>query len=345
MLVVPTSADVEHYQRELSAEGIVVGAEVSTFPRLVRGLASVAGVRARVLGAVARERLVARGRRRRRPAGAGPVGRRARASRRPPERCSPSSAARSSARRGSCARCATGRRPATRPPHADELAALYSGYHRRLEALGPVDPEGQARAALDALRESPAAWGGRPVFLYGFDDLTPLQRDAVETLARHADVCVALADEPGRAALAARAATVELLKPLAERHELLHDRSEHYAPAARAALHHLERGCSSRAPVRRAPNGAVRLLEAGGERAEAELVAAELLELMREGVVPEDIAVLVRESGGGARAGAGGLRGAGRASTAGRGSITRASARACWPARVPRCPAAPRPTC
>ena len=79
------------------------------------------------------------------------------------------------------------------------------------------------------------------MFLYGFDDLTPLQRDTVETLARHADVCVALAYEPGRAAFAGRAATVELLKPLAERHELLHDRSEHYAPAARAALHHLER--------------------------------------------------------------------------------------------------------
>ncbi|HEY7074723.1 MAG TPA: PD-(D/E)XK nuclease family protein, partial [Solirubrobacteraceae bacterium] len=106
-----------------------------------------------------------------------------------------------------------------------------------------------------------------------------------------------LAYEPGRAAFAGRAATVELLKPLAERHELLHDRSEHYAPAARAALHHLERELFEPGAVRRPPNGAVRLLEAGGERAEAELVAAEVLELMGDGVLPEDIAVLVRESG------------------------------------------------
>ena len=56
-------------------------------------------------------------------------------------------------------------------------------------------------------------------------------------------------------------------------------------------------GCSSRARARWAPNGAVRLLESGGERAEAELVAAEVLELMREGVAPEDIAVLVRSAG------------------------------------------------
>ena len=42
------------------------------------------------------------------------------------------------------------------------------------------------------------------------------------------------------------------------------------------------------------PNGAVRLLEAGGERAEAELVGASVLELLRDGMAPEDIAVLVR---------------------------------------------------
>ena len=293
VLVVPTPADAEHYQRELSAEGIVVGAEVVTFQRLVRQLAAAAGVRARVLGAVARDRVV-----RAVVADADlPVLARSAAA--------PGFAAAAGALFAELGRSLIG--PARfaaavrdwedAPAHAGELAALYSAYHRRLDRLEAVDPEGLARAALDALRERPAAWGARPVFLYGFDDLTPLQRDAVETLARHADVCVALAYEPGRAAFAGRAATVELLKPLAERHELLHDRSEHYAPAARAALHHLERELFEPGAVRRPPNGAVRLLEAGGERAEAELVAAEVLELMGDGVLPEDIAVLVRESG------------------------------------------------
>ena len=129
------------------------------------------------------------------------------------------------------------------PAHAGELAALYSAYHRRLERLGVVDAEGLARAALDALRERPAAWGGRPVFLYGFDDLTPLQRDAVETLgAPRRRAASRSPTSPGARRSPGRAATVELLKPLAERHELLDDRSEHYAPGARGALHHLERG-------------------------------------------------------------------------------------------------------
>jgi RecB family exonuclease len=293
LLVVPTPADVEHYQRELAAEGIVLGAQVLTFSWLVGAIAEATGVRPRVLGRVARERVVRAAvadtrlevlaRSAAAPGFAGAAG------------TLFTELGRSlvgPARFVSAVRAWRGSGEA--PPHAGELAALYGAYHRRLERLGMVDDEGLARAALDALRERPAAWGGRPVFLYGFDDLTPLQRDAVETLARHADVCVALAYEPGRAAFAGRAATVELLKPLAERHELLGDRSEHYAADARAALHHLERGLFEPAAGRVPPNGAVRLLEAGGERAEAELVAAEILELTGSGVVAEDIAVLVR---------------------------------------------------
>src|SRR5439155_21552995 len=126
----------------------------------------------------------------------------------------------------------------TAPRHAGELAALYAAYHRRLGALGARDRDGLARAALDALRAEPAAWEGRPLFLYGFDDLTPAQLDLVEALVRHtaADVCVALPYEPGRVALAGRAATVEVLKPLACEVLALPERSEHYGPAARAAL-------------------------------------------------------------------------------------------------------------
>ena len=57
------------------------------------------------------------------------------------------------------------------------------------------------------------------MFFYGFDDLHPLQRDAIETLARSVgvEVTVSLTYEPGRAALAARAEAVEALRPLAER--------------------------------------------------------------------------------------------------------------------------------
>ena len=47
-------------------------------------------------------------------------------------------------------------------------------------------------------------------------------------------------------------------------------------------------------PGRVEPGAAVALLEAGGQRAEAELVAAELLELLRAGVPPEEIVVVCR---------------------------------------------------
>ena len=256
------------------------------------------GVRGRPLGPRrARPRGARRGARHA-PAGAGRVSARTRLRRRGRRRCSPSSAARSSRRRGSRARCAAGRRAARRPrtPRSSRRCTRpTTGGWRR---LGAPRREGHARAALDALRERPAAWGARPVLLYGFDDLTPLQLDAVETLAgrAEAEVWVALPYEAGRAAFAGRAATVELLKPLAARHVALAGPLRALrARRARRALHHLERRLFEGGGEPCSPNGAVRLLEAGGERAEAELVAAEVLELMREGVAPEDIAVLVRE--------------------------------------------------
>jgi ATP-dependent helicase/DNAse subunit B len=298
LLVVPTAADVEHYQRELAGSGIVFGAEVLTFSRLVREIAARAGLEARPLGRVARDRVVraaiadvplrALARSGATPGFAGAAGALFAELQRSlvtPARFT--SALRSWA--GDDGRAA----------YAGELAALYSAYRRRLEAIGRPDQEGYAWAALDALRAAPASWAGRPVFLYGFDDLTPIQRDAVETLVRHTgvDVLVALPYEAGRVAFAGRAATVEELRPLAAVKELP-ERAEHYAASARPALHHLERSLFEPDPARLPPNGAVRLLEAGGERAEAELVGAAVLELMRQGIEPPDIAVLLRGDAG-----------------------------------------------
>jgi RecB family exonuclease len=358
LLVVPTAADVEHYQRELAASGIVFGAEVLTFSRLVREIAGRAGLEARPLGRVARDRVVraaiadvplralarsaatpgfagaaaalfaelqrslvtpARftsalrawaGDGGARPPAAGAAsassggGRAADGGARPPAAGAASASsgggrAADGGARPPAAGAASASSGGGRAAYAAELGALYSAYRRRLEELGRPDQEGYAWAALDALRAAPGAWGGRPVFLYGFDDLTPIQRDAVETLVRHAgvDVLVALPYEPGRVAFAGRAATVEELRPLAEV-VALPERSEYYAASARPALHHLERSLFEPGPVRRPPNGAVRLLEAGGERAEAELVGAAVLELMRQGIEPPDIAVLLRGDAG-----------------------------------------------
>src|SRR5215210_5965727 len=299
LLVVPTAADVEHYQRELAGSGIVFGATVLTFRNLVREIARATALDARPLGRVARDRVVR--------AAIADV----------PLRVLAGSAATPGFAGAAAALFAELQRSLVAPTrftsalrswaadsgragYADELAALYSAYRRRLDRLGRPDREGYAWAAMNALRAAPGAWGGRPVFLYGFDDLTPIQLDAVETLGRHAgaDVLVALPYEPGRVAFAGRAATVEELRPQAAEVVHLPERSEHYAPSARPALHHLERSLFEPGAGRQAPNGAVRLLEAGGERAEAELVGAAALELMRQGIEAPDIAVLLRGDAG-----------------------------------------------
>ena len=148
--------------------------------------------------------------------------------------------------------------------------------------------------ALDRLRLEPARWGGTPVFLYGFDDLTPLQRDTVETLAVHcrADVTLSLTYEPGRAAFAGRGATFQELLALGADHVALDASADHYASLG---LHDLERGLFETGAEPGDPGGGVLLLEGGGERAEIELVAAHAAQLIREeGFAPEEIAVVLR---------------------------------------------------
>ena len=193
---------------------------------------------------------------------------------------------------------------ADRRSYADEVSGLYAAYRRRLERLGRRDAPLHAVAALDAVREDPALWGETPVFFYGFDDLSALQRDAIETLAASgARVVLSLAYERGRMAFAGRATTfVELLHDGVE-HIALKARAEHYAEAARAPLHHLERELFELEPEGRLfepdpvdPGTAVTLLQGGGERAELELVGAEIVRLIaEEGFAAEEIAVVLRD--------------------------------------------------
>ena len=108
--------------------------------------------------------------------------------------------------------------------------------------------------------------------------------------------------EPGRMAFAGRATTYLDLYREGVEQKVLAARAEHYAPASRAALHHLERRLFEDAegqlfdPDPVAAGEAITLLQGGGERAEFELVAAEAARLIRdEGVAPEEIAVVLRQ--------------------------------------------------
>ncbi|MBW3608988.1 MAG: PD-(D/E)XK nuclease family protein, partial [Actinobacteria bacterium] len=191
---------------------------------------------------------------------------------------------------------------AGRRAYGDEVSGLYSAYRRRLERLDRMDAPLYEAGALDALRDDLAAWGGTPVFFYGFDDLQPLQHDAVETLsATGAEVTVSLPYEPGRMAFAGRATAFADLYREGVEHQVLAARAEHYAPVARVALHHLERRIFELEegqlfdPEPVEAGDVITLLQGGGERAELELVAAEAARLIRqEGIAPEEIAVVLR---------------------------------------------------
>ena len=296
LLVVPTAADARHYGHELAREGAALGGAVVTFRGLIREVARRVGLTERPLSALQQERLV------KRVVATAPL-----------QTLAPSASGAGFARaardlivelerslvtpqRFSQALAAWSAEDGERRRFADEVASIYLRYHRELERLQRVDAELQAWRTLDALRAAPGTWGAVPVFLYGFDDLHRLERDAVETLARivEADVIVSLTYEPGRAALAARAETVEELRPLATRVLELPPLADHYAPASRAALHQVERRLFEPTEERLHPGAAVQLLEAGGERAEVELVAAEVAALIRAGVPAGEIAVVYR---------------------------------------------------
>lgn len=319
LLVVPTAADVARYRRELAEDGLVMGARVATFDGLLGEIARRAAVAGRPLGEVARERVVAsvvaRSGLRVMAASAATPGF-ARAAQHffaevEVARIDPG-------RLAGALRAWAGGDP-SRAAYGEEIARLYGAYRALLDRLGRPDRELWALAALDALRLNPARWGVTPVFFYGFDDLTALELDAVEALAKgvDAEVWVSLTFERGRAAFAGRARTVAELEPLADRRLEMEPEDRYYAPSARAALHALERrlfeevsappapaaaaalwptpaGVGSPPPPPDSDRAPVVLLQAGGERAEAELVAAEVLELVGAGVPPEEIAVVVR---------------------------------------------------
>jgi len=306
ILVVPTLADVERYRGELAAGGIVFGARVVRFDWLVGEAAARGGVRGRPLRALARERVAAgavAATSLHALAASSATGGFARALLRLVDELEE---ARVTPQRLTQALRAWAAQDAGRSAYGEEVAGLYAAYRRLLARLGRLDEPLFAAAALDALREDPAAWGQTPVFFYGFDDLSALQRDAVQTLAASAaHVVLSLAYEPGRLAFSGRATTFEELRHDGVEHRALQARAEHYAPAARDALHHLERRLFESPAAERLfdplpvdPGDAVTLLQGGGERAELELVAAEVARLIGEdGYEAGEIAVVLRDPG------------------------------------------------
>jgi ATP-dependent helicase/DNAse subunit B len=171
-----------------------------------------------------------------------------------------------------------------------DLGGLYREYRAELDRLGLWDRDLERHEAARRLTDELDAWDGRPVFAYGFEDLTGAQWELLQALAGRSDVAVSLPYEPGRPAFASLERTASDLSQLARpRIEELPPRPEVRPPA----LAHLERALfSEQAPEAVAIDGAVRFLEGAGRRGTLELVGEELLALIRGGTRPEEIALV-----------------------------------------------------
>jgi ATP-dependent helicase/DNAse subunit B len=291
VLVVPTLDDVYAFERELCANGAVLGADVMTFGGLFRTVATAGGAPpgavltpAQRLGAVAAA--VSEQRR-----GLGPL--------------------RGSALQSGFALAlerlldelqGAGLEPADVEATAGtlegsaylgDIAALFSGYARVRDGLGTVDTHDIAHEAIDLLGGGGEFWR-RPVFLYGLDDLTPNQLALIRGLAAVTEVTVALPYETEHTALEAR--NTPLLEALEQVginsvEETTADPDNTDSPL----LFHLERSFGAAEPQRRPVDESLVFLRSAGERGEAEAIAVEVARLLADGCEPEQIAIVVRD--------------------------------------------------
>jgi ATP-dependent helicase/DNAse subunit B len=288
LLVVPTDSDQARYRRELAESGLALGTRVERFNGLLAEVCRRAGSAQAAVSPLVRERMLAA------LAGARPGFASALAR----------LVAELETRRVTPARLREALATLKSAEEADSqeqsslerLCAVFESYQAALDRMRRADRELRVTRALDELRRRPALWRSTPVLLYGFDDLTELQLDTIETLGGvvEAAVTVSLAYEPGRVAFAGRAGAVQRLAPLAIAHSLLPARAEYYETRSREALHHLERSLLSDDPRRVQAGQALCLLEGSSPRAELELVARAVRALLDEGVAAAEIAIVHR---------------------------------------------------
>jgi hypothetical protein len=293
VLVVPTLDDVYAFERELCADGAVLGADVMTFGGLFSTVATAGGAPpgailtpAQRLGAVA----AAAGARR---AQMGPLRGSVAQPGFPPALERLFDELQGAGLEPADVEAAAGTLEGS--AYLGDVATLFAGYAGVRDGLAMVDPHVVAREAIELLRADPGFWR-RPVFLYGLDDLTRNQLELIRALAPAVEVTVALPFERGHSALEERNGA--LLEALAEIEiDSVEETRADPANTESPLLFHLERGFGAIAPERRAVDESLVFLRSAGERGEAEAIATEIARLLAAGTDPEEIAVVVRNPG------------------------------------------------
>jgi ATP-dependent helicase/DNAse subunit B len=293
VLVVPTLDDVYAFERELCANGAILGADVMTFGGLFSTVATAGGAPpgailtpAQRLGAVA----AATSERRQEM---GPLRGSVTQPGFPPALERLFDELQGAGLAPADVEAAAGTLEGS--AYLGDVATLFAGYARVRDGLGTVDPHVVAREAIELLRADPGFWR-RPVFLYGLDDLTRNQLDLIRALAPAVEVTVALPFERDHSALEERnGALLEALGEIG----VGSVEETHADPANTESplLFQLERGFGIAEAERQAVDESLTFLRSAGERGEAEAIATEIARLLTTGTDPEQIAVVVRNPG------------------------------------------------
>ena len=287
VLVVPTAGDVTAFERELSADAPTLGGSIATFDALAGEIASaLAPAPAPELTVSQRQALV------RAAIDSADPGRLRRSASRPG--FAPALARMIAELEGALISPADFARIVGDLDDAGyerELAAFYARYAELRERSGRGDRATTIVDAIQALRADPGAWGARPVFVYGFDDLSRAQLELLDALSAAGPVTVAVTFADRRA-LAPRAKLVGVLRDLgAEITEELPFEDD-YTPSA--TLRHLDRALFEPGAGRVAVDDGLVLLESAGARGEAEAVGVEIARLLRSGYEPDQIVIVLR---------------------------------------------------
>jgi RecB family exonuclease len=291
LLVVPTVDDVHSFERELCRSGAALGASVVTFGGLFRAVADAGGTpsrpeltRAQRLRAVAiaiEEAMPTLGPLRHSAARTGFV---------------PAFERFVAELQGAGldpAGLGGGSGTLEGSAYLRDLSALYEGYVRVRGRLGRSDEHLVAARAIEVAATSAAAWAGRPVFLYGLDDLTRNQLELIRALAGITEVTAAVTYERDSLALEARSTLLDGLRSVGIDEEIA--TAPDPANTQSPLLFHLERSFGARDPARMEPGPGLELLRSSGERGEAEAVAAHIARLLVAGSDPAEVAIALRD--------------------------------------------------
>jgi ATP-dependent helicase/DNAse subunit B len=291
VLVVPTLDDVYAFERELCAEGAILGADVMTFGGLFATVAAAGGAppgavltHAQRLGAVMAAVAERQGE-------LGPLRGSAHQPGFPLALEHLLDELQGAGLEPTDVEAAAGTLEGS--AYLGDIATLFAAYAQLRDRLGMVDAHGVAREAIGLLEAGSGLWR-RPVFLYGLDDLTRNQLDLIRALTPTADVTVALPYEEGHTALANRnAPLLEALKEIGI--SSVEETPADPANTSSPLLFHLERGFGASEPQRRPLDESLVFMRSAGARGEAEAIAAEVARLLAEETKPEQIAIVVRD--------------------------------------------------